>query len=153
MATSSTILAALAAAIRTITRLGGYNTEIRSENVFTLLDGINQAVQQTSQGYPRIFCVSDGASYGAMPSHTIVKQESFTVIAVFAKDTSNPSDIELTTQVSNFIDDFEAMIDRNLQLGGSDEVLLQKCATDVGKDSPEGVCVFELVIEYRRRFT
>lgn len=153
MPTAPTILAGLVAAVKTITVANGYATDLDPNNVFTVLDSLNQQVQPEAAAYPRMFVLSDGADYSGMPSHTILKNEKFTVIGVFAKNETISGDVPLATQVSNFINDFEVMIDRNQQLGGSDLVTIEKCATDIGTSDPEAVCVFEINIQYRRRFS
>lgn len=152
MPTSSSILTALANAVKTITPAQGYQTTVNSANVFTSVDSLNQQVQLTGDKYPRFFVLTDGAVYEGLPTHAFIKHEKFTVIAVFAKDNSAPDAPSLSAQVAAFVDDFERMIDRNSQLGGADLASIDKYATDISVNDPEAVAVFELTIDFRRRF-
>jgi hypothetical protein len=152
MPTSATVQAALVTAVKSITTANGYTTNITPTNVSTTADVLAQGVQLTADKYPRVFVITDGAAYTDRPSHCLIKEEKFTVIAVFAKNVNNLSDVALDTQVQNFVADFEKMIDRNKQLGSSRYVQLDKYATDVGVNDPEAVCVFELTITFEQRF-
>ena len=151
MATHAQILTALVNAIKSIVPANGYITTVNPANVFTETNLIDQMVQTTPGAYPRIFAFSDGAMYDDLPSGRIHKKEKFTVLAIFAKDVTNLSDPSLVLQVTNFMEDFESMIHRQKQMGGSDYVKLDTCATDVGTQSPEAVCIFEIEILYKRQ--
>ena len=150
MPTSSSILTALQNAVKGITTANGYVTNLDSDNVFTRLTSLQNLQSVGAIKYPRVFIISDGADYQDLPSNRIVKSESFTVLALFAPDRNNVNDVTMETQVSNFVDDFEMMIGRNKQLGGSDLVQIQALATDVHIVETESVAMFELSITYRR---
>lgn len=136
--------------MKTITTANGYLTNLDPANVFTRLTSLDNLQAQQATSYPRVFIISDGADYGDQPANRIVKEERFTVLAVFAPNRNDVNDVAMETQVSRFVDDFEVMIGRNKQMGGSDLVLLQTVATDVQTVESESVAMFEITITYRR---
>lgn len=148
-ATAEQILAALVTAVKSLTVANGYVTNLNPDNVFSRLTPLSN-MQQNAAAYPRVFVISDGADYQDLPSHRIQKEERFTVLAVFAPDRSDIEDIDLETQVAKYVNDFELMIGRNKQMGGSDLVVIQTLATDVQTQETEAVAMFELTINYRR---
>jgi hypothetical protein len=150
MPTSNSILTALSTAIKGITVANGYVTNLASTNVFTRLESLQNLQAIPAAQYPRVFIISDGASYSDLPANRISKEETFTILAVFAPDRNNVNDVAVATQVSNFVDDFELMIGRNRQLGGADTVKILALATDVHIVETESVAMFELSITYRR---
>lgn len=150
MATSSSILLAVANAVKSITTANGYTTNLNPANVTTRLTALDNLQAMPATSYPRVFVISDGAEYQDQPSNRIVKEERFTILAVFAPNRNDGADVALETQVSNFVDDFEVMIGRNKQLGGSDLVQIQTLATDIQTVESEAVAMFEITVIYRR---
>jgi hypothetical protein len=151
MPTSRTIRSALGAAIKTIKVAGGYLQNIPDANVFDGITPYDHTQVKDASAYPRVFIYSDGADYTDLPSSRVQKTELFTVLANFAKAQSQVAVAPtLQTMVDNFIDDFEKMVDRNKQLGGSNFAKLRACADDLGASTTEAVVMFELLIEYRR---
>jgi hypothetical protein len=147
-ATSAQILAALVAAVKTITPAQGYNTTLAPANVISRLDALSQGQQVSAAQYPRVFVISEGSEYQDLPSHRQVKAEQFSIFALFMNSVKNTTAVPLEDQVATFIQDFERMIDRNKQMGGSQFVEIRTCVTDVGSTDPEAICLFEIVVQY-----
>lgn len=152
MPKASDILSALVAACKTIHPDNQYLTTIDPANVYSRLDAISQMQQVSSQSYPRLFIISEGAQYDDLPSHRLVKAEQFSVFALFANDSADLQAPTLEAQVADFIEDFERMVDRHKQIGGSDFMRITTCVTDVGSAEPEAVCLFEVVVQYKQNF-
>lgn len=150
MPTSRDIKTALATAVKSIKIAAGYLTDIPDANVFDGSTSYDHTQGDVSK-YPRVFIYADGAEYEDQPNSHILKEEIFTVLINLAKKHSEinlaPT---LTTLVDNIISDFEKMVDRNKQLGGSQFVKLRTCADDLGASDTEAVVMFELLVQYRR---
>lgn len=152
MATSDSILTAITAAVKTIRISGGYKTDLDPANVFSRLTPLDSLQRNQASSYPRVFVISEGASYSDLPGRRVVKEEQFTVIAVFAQNKENPVDVPLTTQAANFVDDFERWMDLNRQTGGSDLLRLLTCSTDAETPGTEAIAMFEIAVTYKRSF-
>lgn len=153
MATSADILLALENAVKTIIPANGYQTTLNPANVFSRLSPLNSLQRKSASSYPRVFIISDGAVYGDLPSHRVMKEEQFTVLGVFAQDKTialPAVDVPLETQVARFVDDFELWLDRNRQCGGSDLVQIISCVTDSETPDTEAIALFEIKVTYKR---
>lgn len=153
MPTTSGILSALETGIKQITVVNGYKTDLLSENVFSSLSPLNSLQKLGENAYPRVFIISEGADYQQMPARRIIKDEVFTVLAVFAPNRNDPADVPLETQTLNFIDDFEKWADTHAQIGGCDLLKINSCANDAESAKSEAVVMFEINVTYKRTFT
>jgi len=142
----------LVAAVQSVTVAAGYNTDINPDNVFDTVDAL-QGQQQTdaANAYPKVYVFSEGAKYSDLPSYRIHKVETFSVVAVFSAATVLPGQVmDLSNQVSGWIDDLEIMIVSQKQAGGADAWRIAMVADDLGANQTEAVVVAEIHCEYKR---